>query len=58
MSKQSMLEVIESVKVNADYDMTAGEVAELMKESNEFDKISKAFMYGYAMGQKAQAAGK
>lgn len=63
---RNMMKIVEAVqdRIPADYDMTTGELQELHKilhtngPDGEFDVLSAAFCYGFALGAKAQECGK
>lgn len=60
MAKRDMRKIIEQTRltVAGQYDMRAGELVELgeMAKEKPVEAVGEAFLYGYAMGQRALKA--
>ena len=58
--KRDMMKTAESVNIPSAYDMTTDEMSLIceMFGTNPFDALSTTFCYGFALGIRAQKAGK
>ena len=56
MSARNMKNIIAKTKMNERYEMDSGELWELAGYPDNVEAIADAFVYGYALGQRALRA--